>query len=596
MKNTYNTIHKRYNTQLHKLKRTDNLIRFLRMLIFLYLLGFSVFLYKSNQFNFLLINFFICIAIFLFLVSRNQDIINKIEYFKRILSTVDTELKKLDNNFDYSTINAERFADNEHLYTSDLDIFETNGLFSRINRAKTQSGKALLANRLKQLCTDSTELKERQEAIQELSGNKIEWSICFIASINEEIISSSEIAESNFWKNILYYKHISKITLRVLAIFNLSGIVLVANKMLPNYIALLLILFNIILHYSFFRKRKEIAIKIIAFKNYFERYLEMLKILDKETFNASKIKYLKNSIAQNETSFIAGFNNFSKTVNALESTIKNPFVGLLNTLFYTDIWYLKTIEKWNKEHKNSLIKSVQIINEIEVLISYALFYNINKHYTFPIFIEDNIFKLEAKNLGHPLLLSDKCVTNNLSISENNLFIITGANMAGKSTFLRTVGINIVLALNGLPVFADAFIIKPTLLFTSMRATDSLDKSNSYFLSEVKRLQKLIEELNQGRKYFIILDEILMGTNSDDKLLGSTLFTEKIISYKKVTGLLATHDIPLTKLQEKYPEIISNYKFEAEILSDKNIIYDYKLKKGVVTKMNAIHLMKTLDII
>jgi DNA mismatch repair ATPase MutS len=169
-------------------------------------------------------------------------------------------------------------------------------------------------------------------------------------------------------------------------------------------------------------------------------------------------------------------------------------------------------------------------------------------------------------------------------------------MAGKSTFLRTIGTNIILALNGMPVFADSFIIKPTHLFTSMRATDSINKSSSYFLSEVKRLKLLINGLNEQKKYFVILDEILMGTNSDDKLLGSTLFTEKVIRYQQATGLLATHDIPLTKLQEKYPKTISNYKFEADILSDENIVYDYKLKEGVVSRMNAMHLMKTLDIV
>lgn len=592
----YNLLSEKYTKQLNLLKQKDNLIGWIRALLFLYFIASSIYLYQQSSINFVIINLVICIALFLVLVSKNQDVLDKIDYCKSILEVINNEILKIKNQFDYSSIDGKLFVDSEHFFSSDFDVFDDNGLFSRIDRTRTLNAKTILAKQLKELCFDTEQLKNRQNAIQELAHQKTEWAINFIASIQPEKVRDLKNKHISEWQQLNFYASINKYILAFWVLVNITIIVLAINAILPNISIVLLLMFDVFVHYRFFKHRESIAQKIIAYKNFFNNYLVMLKILEQENFKSELLVKYKTLVEVQSKNFIKEFEKFNKTVNALESTIKNAFVNFINHFIYLDIFYIKNINEWNNKNNSILFESIKTINELEVLISYALFYNVHHNFTFPTFIEDGAFQLEAKKLGHPLLFDKQCITNDFSINEHNLFIITGANMAGKSTFLRTVGCNIILALNGLPVFAEQLKLKPIQLFTSMRSTDSIDKSNSYFLSEVKRLKQLIDELKKGNSYFIILDEILMGTNSEDKLEGSKLFIEKIIQMNLVSGLLATHDIPLTQLEQKYPHIIQNFKFEADIQTNDSIQYDYKLKKGVVTQMNAMHLMKTLDIV
>jgi DNA mismatch repair ATPase MutS len=212
-------------------------------------------------------------------------------------------------------------------------------------------------------------------------------------------------------------------------------------------------------------------------------------------------------------------------------------------------------------------------------------------FAFPeIFDEKEIIK--AINLGHPLLKADKRIDNNFMVDGEQFFIITGANMAGKSTFLRTVSLSIVMANCGLPVCADRFEYSPIKLITSMRTSDSLADDASYFYSELKRLKFIIDEI-KSEKYFIILDEILKGTNSKDKAIGSKKFIEKL-SKSKSTGIIATHDVSLCELENKF-EAIKNYYFDAEIVNDE-LYFDYMLKNGVCKNMNASFLLEKMEII
>jgi DNA mismatch repair ATPase MutS len=205
--------------------------------------------------------------------------------------------------------------------------------------------------------------------------------------------------------------------------------------------------------------------------------------------------------------------------------------------------------------------------------------------------------LKAEKLVHPLLFNEKVVSNDFKInSETEISIITGANMTGKSTFLRTVGINLVLAMNGCPVAAKEFSFIPMGLFTSMRTSDSLNDGTSYFNAEILRLRSLVENLEKGTPQFIILDEILKGTNSQDKLTGSELFLEKLMKSSTLFScLIATHDLELTKIEEKFPLKIKNYCFELQNQNGE-LLTDYKLQNGITKSMNAIYLMKKFGII
>jgi len=226
-------------------------------------------------------------------------------------------------------------------------------------------------------------------------------------------------------------------------------------------------------------------------------------------------------------------------------------------------------------------------------------FNHPKHH-FPIIKNEN-FVIRAKQLGHPLLNKEKRIDNDFTIDNHEFFIITGANMAGKSTFLRTVSLSIVMANIGLPVCAEKFEYKPIHLITSMRTSDSLTDDESYFFSELKRLKYIVDlvlpnktsKAQSNKSYFIILDEILKGTNSKDKAIGSRKFVERLV-HSNATGIIATHDLSLCEITKDLPQVKNHY-FDAEIINDE-LYFDYTFKDGICQNMNASFLLKKMEII
>jgi DNA mismatch repair ATPase MutS len=252
------------------------------------------------------------------------------------------------------------------------------------------------------------------------------------------------------------------------------------------------------------------------------------------------------------------------------------------------------IGKWTREFKDVFPIWVASIARFDALASLSCFMYNNPKYVLPVLMKSEAFLLEMKEGGHPLLSESELVTNDIRHSKDlSLFLITGANMAGKSTFLRTVGVNLVLAMAGTCVCAREFVFTPMNLYTSMRGNDSLQKGTSFFFAELKRLQYIVEQLRKGGKSYILLDEILKGTNSKDQHTGSSRLIENIIRLNGV-GMIATHDLELTKLSLSYPDKLKNIAFEIEMEKDK-MIFDYRYKEGVCKNMNATILMEQMSI-
>jgi len=251
-------------------------------------------------------------------------------------------------------------------------------------------------------------------------------------------------------------------------------------------------------------------------------------------------------------------------------------------------------EKWQIKNRDNIKMWIEVIAQIDALESLSGYAYNNPEYVFPE-IDDSSPVWIFKDSGHPLLNPENRVCNNFSIEDyGNFQIITGANMAGKSTFLRTVWVNLVFGMAGVPVCASYAKIYPVEIFTSMRTSDSLQKNESYFYAELKRLKELADILKNGEERFIILDEILKGTNSQDKQTGSRAFMEKLIEHKG-SGIIATHDISLGELEMVHPGKIKNMCFEIEI-NGSEIFFDYKLYNGITKKMNASLLMKQMGIV
>jgi DNA mismatch repair ATPase MutS len=272
----------------------------------------------------------------------------------------------------------------------------------------------------------------------------------------------------------------------------------------------------------------------------------------------------------------------------------NILVGFfLNGLFLWDYHCTYRLEEWKYEYREMFPLWLEMIGKVDAYVSLGNYAFNNKDFTYPVISDNNVFS--AKMVGHPLIDENNRVCNDFSQkSRGAICIISGANMAGKSTFLRTIAVNYILGMAGAPVCAAEMNFIPMNLFTSMRTVDSLSSNESYFYAELKRLKTLITKIKNQEQVFFILDEILKGTNSADKSLGSKLFMKKLIVLG-ATGLIATHDISLGELENEHPESVYNMCFEVEI--DGEIIrFDYKLKKGITLKMNAVLLMKQMGIL
>jgi DNA mismatch repair ATPase MutS len=252
------------------------------------------------------------------------------------------------------------------------------------------------------------------------------------------------------------------------------------------------------------------------------------------------------------------------------------------------------LNQWHNNYESYVAEWFDVIAQMDALISLA-----NLNYNHPEWVLPQIVDSEgifqAKDLGHPLIPREKRIGNSFSLKEEErIVIITGANMAGKSTFLRTLGVNLILAAQGCRVCASSFSFSPMRLFTHMRTSDNLMKDESYFYAELLRLHHMLEMLRQGENLFIIIDEMLKGTNSIDKLNGSVELLKQLIQYK-IHCVVATHDLKLTELAEEHPHVIKNQCFEVN-LSNNDLEFDYKLRDGVTGTMNATFLMRKMGII
>jgi DNA mismatch repair ATPase MutS len=326
-------------------------------------------------------------------------------------------------------------------------------------------------------------------------------------------------------------------------------------------------------------------------KDTFRQYASLLDLIENETFSSELLVQKQKKIQSENKKASTIFKEFSKALDALDN--RNNLIGAIfgNGYFLSDIRNSYTIEQWIKQYSNKVSDWFEVVSFFDAYNSFANFAFNHQSFVFPEIVTDKSV-IKATDLGHPMLKKEKRVDSNLTIENEQFFIVTGANMAGKSTFLRTVSLHIVMANVGLPVCASNSKYNPVKLITSMRTTDSLTDDSSYFFSELTRLKFIVDAI-QKEPYFIILDEILKGTNSTDKAIGSRKFVEKLVA-SNTTGIIATHDLSLCEIEKELDDV-KNYYFDAEIINDE-LHFDYTLKEGVCKNMNASFLLKKMEIV
>jgi DNA mismatch repair ATPase MutS len=482
-----------------------------------------------------------------------------------------------------------------HDFSNDIDIFGTSSLFQFLNRTVTGNGSDILAGWLSEPCKLSILHSQRQEALKELTEND-DWYQEFLALGMLSPIRNEDIKGLIAW--IEEKDDYSPVVFKV-----------VTKYLLPlATLASFLLLVAGLLHYSFFTflflinltvvgaglKRNNRIHNMVSKKYQFLSTTELLvNAFNGKSFSSSLLSDMKNELFGNSHSAIKSIIKLSRILQSFDSRM-NMLVGLLlNGLLLWDYQCIYSLQKWKRQTKDALPGWFDILGQVDALISLANFSCNHPGFVYPR-KSDGPTVFEAIYMGHPLIDEDKRVCNDFAvINKGSVFVITGANMAGKSTFLRTLAVNYILAMIGAPVCASALIFKPMCLYSSMRTTDSLSQNESYFYAELKRLKTLKIRLEEDENIFFLLDEILKGTNSTDKSIGSKLFLKKIISLGG-TGIIATHDISLGELEKIYTENIFNKCFEIDI-DGENVSFDYKLRNGITQKMNAALLMKQMGI-
>ncbi|HMR56258.1 MAG TPA: hypothetical protein PKC10_03015 [Cyclobacteriaceae bacterium] len=483
------------------------------------------------------------------------------------------------------------FADVQHGYSHDLDLFGPGSVFQYINRCGTYSGEHKLATDLKYPAYSQQDLHQRQEAVRELASN-LELRQQVWATGKQINNTAFDVRGLLSWlqEKPIFYKRTRYTILRwILPAITISVGLFVIVSMNYFGVFFMMTIIQLAIAAIFAKRIEAIQQVLVAGGKSLHNYAKILELLSKEKFSSSKMLQ-HHAIA---VSAFAKVKEFSALVHALESRMNPLAMQLGNGLFLYDLHTVSKLERWREENANDLPGWLESLAEWDSLISLATLHYNSPHFAFAEVTDSLVLKGEA--IGHLLIPNKERVNNNFKIGNpQRVYLITGANMAGKSTFLRALGVNFVLSQIGAPVCARSWHTPLLKLRTGMRTTDSLQEHQSYFFAELNRLQSIMQELESGTPMFILLDEILKGTNSTDKQVGSLELLKRLKEQQALT-ILATHDIALGSLQENYPQQIATACFEGKIENDQ-LTFEYILHPGVAQKANATFLMKKMGII
>ena len=531
---------------------------------------------------------FLGIGVFIYLLSKYTDTKAKRELHKALLKINTEELKIASGDF-HDRNTGLQFQDPKHFYSLDIDLFGKGSFFQYINRTISSEGQHELSKALK--ANNISNIEERQDAIIELS-EKTKWTQLYAATgslIETETPASKIIYWLKNHKSFIpkemkwapWIVTIISLALLTMAIFNVLDI---------SYFGYWLFV-GLGFTGLYLKKINVLAINSDKTKDTFKQYASLLLQIENEEFTSKLLQEKQKKIQSEGNKASAIFSEFSKHLDALDN--RNNLIGAIfgNGYLFSDIKNAYKVEQWISKYAHKVEDWFEVVSFFDAYNSLGNYTFNHVEHVFPE-ISDGKTIIQAENLGHPLLNKTKRVNSDVVIGNKQFFIVTGANMAGKSTFLRTVSLHIMMANVGLPVCAKSSSYSPVKLITSMRSSDSLTDDSSYFFSELTRLKFIVDAIEK-EPYFIILDEILKGTNSTDKAIGSRKFVEKLVA-GNATGIIATHDLSLCEISNELDEV-KNYYFDAEIVDDE-LYFDYKFKKGICQNMNASFLLKKMEII
>ena len=577
MTNSYKEKLTEATAQYQKLNKQYNQMGLLRLTDMLLIIGLVYQLIKAPS---ILMGLFCVLAIIVFflLIVKHKKISALRTIAKTKIRLNEQEIAFLEQHI-FFTDNGSAFQQENHPYAYDLDILGECSLYHYLNRTHTFLGRKLLAERL--LSPTPERILDTQKQIQALTPD-LDWRQTFTAYTQQIDDSEEFYTKLSAWakapvkllSNVMRYTLIALPILLVVCLLIGYGW---DNELLKT-IGKLLLTINLVTFFSFIGR-------IAKEKLGFERTYTMLYAF-RECIAQVEARFPERN--QQASAKIA---QLSRLLDDLDS-VGNILVSIpLNAFSFYHIHRYQQLLQWKARYAAHIEEWLQSVGEIEVLCSFANFSYNHPNFVYPTL--NNKYEIAFEAIGHPLIPSEQRITNDIILNEQAFILLTGSNMSGKSTFLRTLGMNMLLTLVGLPVCARKANVHPLRLLVSMRLADSLSDGKSYFFAEINRIQQIVKTL-ESERCFVLLDEVLRGTNSEDKQQGTIKIVERLLSLQAL-GVLATHDIEVCNLSEQYPQQLQNKCFES-IIENGELTFDYKLRDGVCKNKNATFLMKKLGII
>lgn len=475
-------------------------------------------------------------------------------------------------------------------FTKDLDIFGHHSLFHMLNRAGSESGISSLGKLLSAPFTDAATIRKYQACVKELAAkeNFRQELLAHTLLLKEENTATEliqplaetalDLLKSRFWTVLAFVWPLGGLALSIYGLYTGS------YQFMLLYGVLGLLLLSLAL------KKTSALYQHISKRSYlFNQYAACFRMISATAMEQGLLKEKQEEIAAAS----GAFEKLSRLTGVFDLRL-SLFSFFLNGLFMLDLLCARAYLRWNRQYQHRVETWFAAMGEIELLNSLATFHHNHPGFGFPE-MATNGLHIQARGMGHPLMQESKAVLNDMAIGEGaRLHLITGSNMSGKSTFLRSLGLNCILAQIGAPVFANAFSISPVRFLSSFHHIDSLEESTSYFYAELKCLQEIVQSLPGNIPALVLLDEVMRGTNSKDKHDGTAMLIKKIIS-QECLCLIATHDTELGILSETYPGVVENFCFESE-LTNEGLHFDFTMRKGVAQTKNATYLMQQMGII
>ena len=474
-----------------------------------------------------------------------------------------------------------RFAD-------DLDLFGAYSLFQQLNRCSTPVGEELLAHGLINTLREPFRIKMMQDAVKELSAFT-EFRIDIQTKL--QLTASDKFPDVKGMRNATLVRLFQEKKFKFIA-YTLPVLVwlsLAAGFVGMGYTAFsILAVLALMVFFSQARKLMMLGSELDGLRKKFSAWASVLQQLTQLDLKSELLLEM-----QHEAQEAAGrFEELAKISEQFDRRSNLLLFVLSNMFLAYDLHLALRYEKWRAHNYTQIPHWISTLGRFEMLLSLSAFAFNHPDYHWPLLTEEK--ELKAKALGHPLLEENDCIVNDVHLQvDPRVVLITGSNMSGKSTWLRTLGVNVLLAQFGAPVMANTFVWKPMQLLSSLRQSDSLAEHTSLFMNELKQLKHILEKANQEFS-LILLDEILRGTNSDDKYTGSYELLKRLADVDSLT-VIASHDLKLSELEQELDGRLVNYCFESSIIDGK-LSFDYTIRKGVAVNRNATWLMKDMGII